>query len=166
MFFGSSSELMPIKCGVPQGFTLGPYLFLLYIIDLNSVFNKFITAHFADDTHLSYASKSVMNEWLRSNKLSLNYGKPELVIFRSKVKKELNEITIKIKSKLSPVSNVNYFCVVLDRFPSWNAQVNNLCKKNQLKLMVFCPSYVIMYHKRLVFPYICPCFTHLIYTFL
>ena len=86
MFFGSSSELMPIKCGVPQGFTLGPYLFLLYIIDLNSVFNKFITAHFADDTHLSYASKSVMNEWLRSNKLSLNYGKPELVIFRSESK--------------------------------------------------------------------------------
>ena len=58
---------MPIKFGVPQVSTLGPLLFLLYINDLNSVFNKAITIHFADDTHLSYASKklstieSVMN---------------------------------------------------------------------------------------------------------
>ena len=100
--------------------------------------------HFADDTHLRYASKnlstieSVMNcnlkkkitEWLRFNKLSLNSGKSELVIFRSKTKKELDEITIKInKSKLSPVSNVNYLGVVLDEFLSWDAHVNQLYKK-------------------------------------
>ena len=77
-------------------------MFLLYINDLNSVFNKSITIHFPDDTHLSYASKkrstneSVMNyefkkiaEWVRSNKLSLNSGKSELVIFRAKTEKEL-----------------------------------------------------------------------------
>ena len=117
-------------------------MFLLYINDLNSVFNKTITIHFADDTHLSYASKkldtieSVINcelkqstKWLRSNKLSLNSGKPELAIFRSKTKKELDEITIKInKSKLSPVPNVNYLGVVLDEFLSWDAHVNQLCK--------------------------------------
>ena len=50
---------MLIKCGVPQGSILGPFLFLLYIDDLNSVFNKAITIHFADDTHLSYASKKL-----------------------------------------------------------------------------------------------------------
>ena len=56
---GFSSELMSVKCGIPQGSTLGPLLFLLYINDLNSVFNKTITIHFADDTHLSYASKKL-----------------------------------------------------------------------------------------------------------
>ena len=75
---------MAIKCELPQGSTLGPLLFLLYINDLNSVFDKAITIHFSDDTDLSYAStklsttKTIMNyelkiliEWLRSNKLSL-----------------------------------------------------------------------------------------------
>ena len=68
---------MPIKCELPKGSTLGPLLFLLYINDLNSVFDKAITIHFSDDTDLSYASKklstteSIMNyeikiliEWL------------------------------------------------------------------------------------------------------
>ena len=48
---------MSIKRRVPQGSTLGPLLLLLYINDSNSVFNKAITIHFADDTYLSYASK-------------------------------------------------------------------------------------------------------------
>ena len=108
---------MSIKCGVPQVSTLGPLFCLLYINDLNPVFNKVKTIHFADDNHLNYESKKlstiecVMNyelkklaKWLRSNKLSLNSGKSELVIFCSKTKNELDEIAIKInKSKLTPV---------------------------------------------------------------
>ena len=50
---------MSTKCEVPEGYTLGPLLFLLYINDLNSVFNKAITINFADDTHLSYASRKL-----------------------------------------------------------------------------------------------------------
>ena len=98
---GSSPELMPIKCGVPQGSTLGPLLFLLYVNDLNSLFNKAITIHFADDAHLSYASKKLstielvtnyelkkLAEWLRSKKLSVNFGQSELVIFAQKQRKK------------------------------------------------------------------------------
>ena len=62
--------------------------------------------------------------------LSLNSEKFELLIFRSKTKKELDEITIKInKPKLFPVQNVNYLGVVLGEFLSCDAHVNNLCKK-------------------------------------
>ena len=90
---------------------------------------------------MSYASKRLsttesamtcelktLAEWLRSNKLSLNSGNSEFVIFRSKTKKELDEITIKMKkSKRSMGPNVNYLGVVLDEFLSWDAHVNNLC---------------------------------------
>ena len=50
-------ELISIKFGVPQWATLGPFLFWLEINDLRSVFNKAITIHFFDDTHLGFASK-------------------------------------------------------------------------------------------------------------
>ena len=47
-------------------------------------------------------------------------------------KKELDEITnqnlSKINNKRSPVQNVNYLGVALDRFLSWDVQqVNDLC---------------------------------------
>ena len=64
---------MPIKCGVTQGSGLGPIFLLLYMNDLSSVFNKTIMIHFADETHLIYASKklspieSVMNWKLKKS---------------------------------------------------------------------------------------------------
>ena len=93
---GVSFSMKAITCGVPQGSTLGPLLFLLYINDLQSAFSKSITRSFADDTNLIFSSKklgtieSVINnelkhsvQWLRGNSLSLNETKSELIIFRS-----------------------------------------------------------------------------------
>ena len=156
---------------------VGTTCFLLYINYLNSVFNKAKTIHFADNTYLSSASKklstieSIMNyelkkltEWLRSNKVSRNSTKSELATFRSKTKKELDEITMKInKSKLSPVLNVNYLGLVLDEFLSWNAHINNLSKKLTQANGIL-SNYIIMSHKIHVLQYISPCFIHLLYT--
>ena len=51
-----SSEMISVQYPISQGSTLGAFLFLLYINDLSSLFNKAITINFADDTHLSYRS--------------------------------------------------------------------------------------------------------------
>ena len=45
--------------GVPQGSVLGPLLFLIYINDLNIAIKYSVTHHFADDTNLCYANKSL-----------------------------------------------------------------------------------------------------------
>ena len=53
---GYDSTQLPITCGVPQGSTLGPLLFLLYINDLRFCLKHATASHFADDTCLTYAS--------------------------------------------------------------------------------------------------------------
>ena len=78
-------EYCLVKCRVPQGFNLGPLLFLLYVNDLKNVFSVLDPIIFADDTNLFYTHSniqklfSIMNEELASinqlftsNKLSLN----------------------------------------------------------------------------------------------
>ena len=72
---------------MPQGSTLGPLLFLIYINDLTQA-SKFCTRLFADDTVLTLSNNcerelnnSVnfeivkIDHWMKLNKLSLNYTK-------------------------------------------------------------------------------------------
>ena len=65
---GHNSSNLDITCGVPQGSTLGPLLFLIYINDLRFCLKHATSSHFADDTCLLYASKK--SKTLETN---LNY---------------------------------------------------------------------------------------------
>ena len=56
---GFESSKLNITCGVPQGSTLGPLLFLIYLNDLGFCLNKSSSNDFADDTCVIYASKKV-----------------------------------------------------------------------------------------------------------
>ena len=78
-----SSKLYPIKWGVPQGSTLGPLFFILYINDLaNCTLVK--PRLFADDTCLVYSADTIDNlskvinqdmvnisNWMQANRLCL-----------------------------------------------------------------------------------------------
>ena len=106
----------------------------------NLCLNKTETAHFADDTYITYASNKIntietivntelklVTNWLRLNKLSLNATKTELVIFRSKWRKLDREMIIKLNGKrLTPTDNVKYLGMYLDNHLSWDQHILKL----------------------------------------
>ena len=141
---GYDSETRNISCGVPQGSSLGPLLFLIYINDLRLALDKSEAGHFADDTFILYGSKNLktietvinhelklLSKWLKLNKLSLNSDKTELIFFHSKQHSlDVEEISIKFNNKkLTPVDYVKYLGVYLDKFLSWNFHILQLSKK-------------------------------------
>ena len=175
---GFDSSKLDIKCGVPQGSTLGPLLFLLYINDLQFALKDSIASHFADDTCILYASNKLKSietvpncdlklssDWLNANRLSLNVDKSKLLIFKSKPRK-FNKDIISIKLggvKLTPTDNVKYLGMHIDQNFSWDVQTNQLSKKNSAKLMAFSLNLDIWHLKRPSFRYITQYSTHLQY---
>ena len=137
---GVHSKTLNITCGVPQGSSLGPLLFLIYINDFRYCLNKTESGHFADDTYILYGSKKLktvevvvntelklVTNWLRLNKLSLNSKKTELIIFRSKKKPINGDFSIKLNGfKLKPSDNVKYLGMYLDKHLSWDSHIHKL----------------------------------------
>ena len=89
----SDSEMLTMTCGVPQGSTFGPLLFLIYINDMPNCSNKLQFQIFADDTNVFYSNTSideveiVMNieieklfHYCATNKLSINLKKTNFML--------------------------------------------------------------------------------------
>jgi hypothetical protein len=87
------STWQEIKHGVPQVSILGPLLFLFYIYNLPIALNyKAIPILFADDTSILITSPNkndfllkittafnIINEWLNTNLLSINFNKTHYI---------------------------------------------------------------------------------------
>ena len=96
----------------PPGLNIGPLLFLIYINDLGNISNSIKLILFADDSNLFINGKDIneiatklnlelknIQEWLKSNRLSLNIKKTQYIIFTQSRKKEIPDLKIIINNE-------------------------------------------------------------------
>ena len=143
VFDGTSSPLLNISCGVPQGSILGPLLFLIYINDMHTAVKFSTVYHFADDTNLLYHHKNpkvlrkhmnsdlkLLYNWLCANRLSLNVSKTEFIIFRPPKLTLSSRITLTLnRTTIFESTKIKYLGVILDNKLTWKHHIFELCKK-------------------------------------
>jgi len=145
---GTLSDFNDIVCGIPQGSIDGPLAFLIYINDLPNYVSHCKVNMYADDTVIYYASNSpddimkcinkdlnIINNWLQSNKLSLNTDKTEFMLIGSRqrlnsVKESVDKISISINGvDIKKVHECKHLGVIIDDKLTWNQQIENVRKK-------------------------------------
>ena len=107
---------------LPQGSILGPFLFLIYVNDMSGVVNNKLllyandSAMLVSEKHLSNIEKllkeelETLSDWLIDNKLSLNLGKTESILFGSiiKLKSESNLYITCKSTDIEPKESAKY----------------------------------------------------------
>lgn len=142
---GSSySELSSITSGVPQGSTLGPLLFLLYLNDIHNSVKHARVYLYADDAALVFSERS-LNELVRvansdlvslfqyteGNRMYINFNKSKTMLFDPKFSnRNTDDIVIEINNhKLENVKTFKYLGYHLDNRFSFRDEVDVLASK-------------------------------------
>ena len=122
------SELKDIKYGVPQGSSLGPLLFLIYVNDLQNAVDC-TPRLFADDTCFIFQASNPLilqgiinkelknlNIWCCANKLTVNPSKSNVLVISPKLIHDFTEqLTVSYDTfQICSVKSVKYLGVIID----------------------------------------------------
>uniref|UniRef100_A0A3P9J1E7 Reverse transcriptase domain-containing protein n=1 Tax=Oryzias latipes TaxID=8090 RepID=A0A3P9J1E7_ORYLA len=150
LFNGSYSNFLSIDKGIPQGSSLGPLLFSIFINDLPTKCIYSNIQLYADDTVI-YSSKSNIVDiqhsiqhdfnsvqlWLQSNKLLLNKSKSYFMLFQKRLRpvaaSEIN-VTYLDMSPISAAEKFKYLGLWLDSSLSFSAHIQSIVHKISYRL--------------------------------
>ena len=176
-FDDTVSGLQTIKCGIPQGSILGPLLFLLYINDLATVSNIFMSFLFADDTNLFLTGNDLsamghiintelikIKDWLKANKLSLNIDKINFILFKPR-HRHVTDIKIYMDgSEIHRVTEAKFLGVIIDEKLNWSNHIAYIQRKISKSIGIiiktrklFNSETLISLYNSLVYPYLSYC---------
>ena len=136
-----------MTCGIPQGSTLVPLLFLLYIDDLPHCSETLTFRMFAEDTNLFASARDLksletlinselgkVQVWCDVNKLSINFIKTYYMIIKSN-RKASSSIEVKLQNidgssyLLERKDHIKYLGVMIDESLSWKYPISYTCSR-------------------------------------
>lgn len=171
------STFASVTHGVPQGSTLGPLLFLVYVNDIinSSTILQFLL--FADDTNVFYNGKNVtemcvtvnielqkLSKWFITNRLSINSTKLHFVLFAGN-KHVPNNINIQFDGIiLNQEFSTKFLGIIIDSKLNWKKHVDYIQGKlskicgimHNIAYLLTAEAKILLYYS-LFYPYIQYC---------
>ena len=148
---GIESSCLPVTCGVPQGSTLGPHLFLIFINDIAKVFKWSKYKLYADDTDFYTADTETddrvacqhiqedlnsLNSWCVQNAITINVKKTKAMTFGTWYTlshAELLELKLR-ETSLENVDTYKYLGTFVDKRLNFKRQANEIIRLVNNKL--------------------------------
>ena len=126
-----------------SGVCSGSPCFLIYINDLHNAIKFSRSFHFADDTCLLNIQNTIskinrglnkdlkeLSFWLNANKIALNVGKTEVILFKTKHKPYDTDLKLKLcRKRLYKTKHLRYLGIKIDEYLNWKIHIHDIASK-------------------------------------